>query len=69
MDKSNLEKFVDKLNVKQLEQLQDQINIRKSQLYGTSPEHEYIKSIFMPKRDNTIAEYILRRRVPMNDVG
>ena len=67
MERSNLEKFVDKLNLYQMEELQKQINIRKAEIHGTSPEHEYIKSIFMPKRDNTIAEYILKHRVPMND--
>jgi hypothetical protein len=67
MEKSNLEKFVDKLNLFQMEQLQKQINIRKAELYETSPEHEFIRSIFLPRRDNTIAEYILKHKVPMND--
>ena len=49
MEETKLKKFIDKLSLKQLDELQSRINIRRAELTKTTPEQEEIVRLFMPR--------------------
>ncbi len=62
MEETKLKSFVGKLSLKQLDELQNRINIRRAELTKTTPEQEEIIKLFRPRSDTTIHDYILRKR-------
>ena len=62
MEETKLKSFIEKLSLKQLDDLQNRINIRRAILIKTTPEQEEIIRLFRPRSDTTIKDYILRRR-------
>ena len=62
MEETKLKSFIDKLSLKQLDDLQNRINIRRAELVKTTPEQEEIIRLFRPRSDTTIQDYILRKR-------
>ena len=49
MEETKLKSFIDKLSLKQLDDLQNRINIRRAALVKTTPEQEEIVRLFMPR--------------------
>ena len=49
MEETKLKSFIDKLSLKQLDELQKRIDIRKAALIKTTPEQEEIVRLFMPR--------------------
>ena len=49
MEETKLKSFIDKLSLKQLDELQNRINIRRAELTKTTPEQEEIVRLFMPR--------------------
>lgn len=62
MEESKLNTFIDKLSLKQLDELQNRINIRRAEINKISPEQEEIIRFFRPRSDTTIRDYILKRK-------
>jgi len=68
MEKLTLDSFIEKLNLKQLKELQARIDKRSAELTESTPEIVAIQRIFNPRpkiliKDTTISDYILRRRL------
>jgi hypothetical protein len=49
MEETKLKSFIEKLSLKQLDELQKRIDIRKAALVKTTPEQEEIVRLFMPR--------------------
>jgi peptidoglycan hydrolase CwlO-like protein len=47
--KNNIDKFLNQLNLKQLNKLQKKIDERKSRINSTNPEIEELRRLFLPK--------------------
>ena len=62
MEENKLNTFIDKLSLKQLDELQNRINIRRAEINKISPEQEEIIRFFRPRIDTTIRDYILKRK-------
>ena len=54
MEETKLKSFIDKLSLKQLDDLQNRINIRRAELSKTTPEQKEIIRLFRPRTDTTI---------------
>ena len=62
MEETKLKSFIEKLSLKQLDELQNRINIRRAILTKTTPEQEEIIRLFRPRSDTTIKDCKLRKR-------
>ena len=49
MEETKLKSFIEKLSLKQLDELQKRIDIRRAELVKTTPEQEEIVRLFMPR--------------------
>ena len=49
MEETKLKSFIEKLSLKQLDELQNRINIRRAILTKTNPEQEEIIRLFRPR--------------------
>ena len=49
MEETKLKSFIEKLSLKQLNELQKRIDIRKAELVKTTPKQEEIVRLFMPR--------------------
>ncbi len=49
MEETKLKSFIEKLSLKQLDELQNRINIRRAALTKTNPEQEEIIRLFRPR--------------------
>ena len=49
MEETKLKSFIEKLSLKQLNELQKRIDIRRAELVKTTPEQEEIVRLFMPR--------------------
>ena len=49
MEETKLKSFIEKLSLKQLDELQKRIDIRRAKLVKTTPEQEEIVRLFMPR--------------------
>ena len=49
MEETKLKSFIEKLSLKQLNELQNRINIRRATLTKTKPEQEEIIRLFRPR--------------------
>lgn len=49
MEETKLKSFIEKLSLKQLDELQKRIDIRRAALVKTTPEQEEIVRLFMPR--------------------
>jgi len=54
MEENKLMGSIEKLSLKQLDDLQNRINIRRAELTKTTPEQEEIIRLFRPRSDTTI---------------
>jgi hypothetical protein len=49
MEETKLKSFIEKLSLKQLDELQKRIDIRRAALVKTTEEHQEIVRLFMPR--------------------